>query len=246
MPISPYSLTTTAVPAPSGLSSSARIRVVLPEPRNPVIATTGSRAPRGRFWRRPKSDASLPPKSASGPVSELHFERVEPADMAVDRIDDLALVDEHIVDLDRAARRPRRRLGDEIPDFGRLVGVRGVVGAQPTVEEGGENDAIGFPRVRLGQVLIEVMSAVAGAAAHEILERRQRTGRYRYWIGFGTPVDDPDQFRPVLPLGAGALVADDQQVAVEERDDRVGKAEIGRVVIPARHHLGMRHVGDVE
>ena len=48
MPISPYSLTTTAVPAPSGLSSNARIRVVLPEPRKPVTATTGSRAPRAR------------------------------------------------------------------------------------------------------------------------------------------------------------------------------------------------------
>ena len=36
MPISPYSLTTTAVLAPAGLSSSARIRVVLPAPRKPV------------------------------------------------------------------------------------------------------------------------------------------------------------------------------------------------------------------
>ena len=44
----PYSLTTTAVPAPSGVSSNARIRVVLPEPRKPVTATTGSRAPRAR------------------------------------------------------------------------------------------------------------------------------------------------------------------------------------------------------
>src|SRR5262249_45264637 len=124
MPISPYSLTTTAVPAPSGLSSSARIRVVFPEPRNPVTAITGSRGPRTRRCRRPKSEGSLPPKRASGPVSELHFERVEPADMAVDGVDDLALVDEHVVDLDRTARRPGRRLGHEIPDLGRLEGVR--------------------------------------------------------------------------------------------------------------------------
>src|SRR5215469_17074606 len=114
MPISPYSLTMTAVPAPSGLSSSARIRVVLPEPRNPVTAMTGSRAPRARFWRRPQSDASLPPKRVSGPVSELHFERVEPADMAVDRVDDLAFVDKHVIYLDGSARRSRRRLRDEI------------------------------------------------------------------------------------------------------------------------------------
>ena len=49
MPISPYSLTTTAVLAPSGLSSSARMSVVFPEPRKPVTAMTGSRGPRGRL-----------------------------------------------------------------------------------------------------------------------------------------------------------------------------------------------------
>src|SRR6516164_6958919 len=173
MPISPYSLTTTAVLAPSGLSSSARIRVVLPEPRNPVTTTTGSRAPRARFCRRPKGDASLPPKRVSGPVSELHFERVEPTDMAVDRIDHLALVDEHVVDLDRPARRSRRRLGDEIPDLLRLIRVRGVVGAQPAVEIGPQDDAVGLPGVRLGQVLIEVVGAIASALAHKILQRRQ-------------------------------------------------------------------------
>src|SRR5258707_180364 len=76
VPISPYSLTTTAVLAPSGLSSSARIRVVLPDPRKPVTAMTGSRGPRGRLRRRPKSGGSLPPKSDSGPASEVHLKRV--------------------------------------------------------------------------------------------------------------------------------------------------------------------------
>src|ERR1700757_1040952 len=123
MPISPYSLTTTAVFAPSGLSSRVRIKVVLPEPRKPVTAITGSRGPRGRFWRRPKSEASLPPKSVSGPVSEIHFQGVEAGEMAVDRIDDLPLVNERVVDLDRTARRARRRLRDEVPDLLRLVGV---------------------------------------------------------------------------------------------------------------------------
>src|SRR5713101_708987 len=105
MPISPYSLTTTAVLAACGLSSSARIKVVLPEPRKPVTAMTGSRGPRGRFWRRPKSDASLPPKSDAGPVSEVHFKRVKTPDVAVDGVDDLALIDKDVVYLDRPARR---------------------------------------------------------------------------------------------------------------------------------------------
>src|SRR5262249_24021088 len=102
---------TSAVLAPSGLPNSARIRVVVPEPRKPGTTVTGSRGPRGRCWRRLKSEASLPPNSVSGPVSELHFERIEPADMAIDGVDDLPLIDEHVVDLDRAARRPRWRLG---------------------------------------------------------------------------------------------------------------------------------------
>src|SRR5271169_291689 len=123
MPISPNSLTTIAVSAPSGRAKRARITVVLPEPRKPVTATTGRRGPRARRWRRPNSGASAPANRDSGPVSEIHFERVEAADMAVDGIDDLALVDEHVVDLDRSARRARRRFGDEIADLGRLIGI---------------------------------------------------------------------------------------------------------------------------
>ena len=121
MPISPYSLTTTAVLAPSGLSSNARIKVVLPEPKKPVTAMTGSRGPRARRCRRPKSGASLPPNSDSGPASEVHFEGIEASDMTIDGVDDLALVDKDIVDLDRSARRPLRSGGHEIADFGRLV-----------------------------------------------------------------------------------------------------------------------------
>src|SRR5437762_4351516 len=133
MPISPYSLTTTAVPAPSGLASRARIKVVLPEPRKPVTTTTGSRGPRGRFWRRPKSGASFPAKSAPGSPSEVHFKRVETSDMTVDGINDGALVNEHVVYLDRPGRRALGRRRNEIADFLRLVRVGGVISAQPTI-----------------------------------------------------------------------------------------------------------------
>src|SRR5215472_17393925 len=84
-PTSPYSLTTIAVLAPSGVSSNARIKVVFPAPRNPVTATTGRRGPRGRLWRRPKSGASLPPKRVSGPPSEVHFKRVNSFGIPLDR-----------------------------------------------------------------------------------------------------------------------------------------------------------------
>src|SRR5215469_17535477 len=134
MPISPNSLTTIAVLAPWGRAKSARITVVLPEPRNPVTTITGRRGPRTRRWRRPNGDASLPAKSDCGPVSEVHFEGVEPADMTVDGVDHLTLIDEHVVDVDRPAGRARRRFGDEITDLRRLVWVCRIVRAQPTVE----------------------------------------------------------------------------------------------------------------
>src|SRR6202022_3398504 len=114
MPISPYSLTTTAVPAPSGFSSNARIKVVLPEPRKPVTPPPGSRGPRGRFRRRPKGSASVPAKGAPGPTSEVHFKCVEPSDMTVDGINDGPLVDEHAVYLDRPRRRALGGGGGEI------------------------------------------------------------------------------------------------------------------------------------
>src|SRR6266481_7024517 len=200
MPISPYSLTTTAVPAPSGLASSARIRVVFPEPRNPVTTVTGSRGPRGRFWRRPKGSTSFPAKGAPGPRSEVHLKRVEPSDMAVDGINDGALVDEHVVDLDRPGRRALGGCRDEIADLFWLVGVGRVVGAQPAIEEGPEHDAVGLPGVRLWHVFVEIVCAVAAAAALEGFERRQRTGRDRHRVCLVPPVDDPHELGPIAPL----------------------------------------------
>ena len=57
---------------------------------------------------------------------------------------------------------------------------------------------------------------------------------------------DPHQLGPIAAFGPNALVAHDKKVAVEERDHRVGKAVIGRMIVPARHHLGPCLVGDVE
>jgi hypothetical protein len=79
-----------------------------------------------------------------------------------------------------------------------------------------------------------------------MVERRQRAPRYRYRVGFSPSVDDPHEIGPVGALGPHALVADDEGIAVEKWYDCVGKAVIGRVVVPARHHTGPRHVGNVE
>jgi hypothetical protein len=65
MPASPNSLTTTAVPAPSGVDRKCRTRVVFPAPRNPVTTVTGIRAPRSRLSRRPNGPAVEEGKSSS-------------------------------------------------------------------------------------------------------------------------------------------------------------------------------------
>src|SRR5215472_12206070 len=246
MPTSPYSLTTTAVPAPSASPSSALIRVVLPEPRKPVTATTGSRGPRGRFCRRPKSGASDPANGSPGAPSEVHLKSIKPSDVPIDRIDDTALVGEYVVYLDRSGRGALRRSRDKVADFLRLIGVGRVEGAQPAIEEGGENDAVGLPRIRLWQVFVEVVRAIAAASALKSFQRRQRASGDWHRICLEPSIDNPHQFGPIAALHADAFVADDQEVPVEEGHHGVGEAVIGRMVIPARHHHRVRHVGNVE
>ena len=58
MPAAPNSLTTTAVPCPSGVPRNRRSSVVLPAPRKPVTTVTGMRGPRSRLSRRPNIPAA--------------------------------------------------------------------------------------------------------------------------------------------------------------------------------------------
>src|ERR1700739_854215 len=140
IPTAPNSLTITAVPCPSGEARKRRSSVVLPAPRKPVTTVTGIRAPRSRFNCRPNGPASREGKRSS--KSEIHLEDVEPADMAIDGVDDAALVDEDVVHLDGAGGRAGRRRRREHADLLRLIGVRDVVGAQAAVEKGAEHDLI--------------------------------------------------------------------------------------------------------
>ena len=165
--------------------------------------------------------------------------------MAVDGIDDLAVVDERVVDL-AGAGRGVRHLRHKIGHLLRLVRVGDVEGAQPAVEEGAEHDLVRLPAIRLRQILPQIMRAEPAAAPREAFDRRHRAGRDRHRVLLGAVVDDPHQLRPVDPVIAGAFIADDQQVALEQRHDGVGEAVIRRVVVPARDHLRVRLVGDVE
>src|SRR5207244_13133711 len=71
----------------------------------------------------------------SRPASQRHLENVEPAGVAVHRVDDAPLVDINIVQLDRAGRRARRRAGNEVGDLPRLEWIANVVRSEEHTSE---------------------------------------------------------------------------------------------------------------
>src|SRR6195256_907295 len=100
--------------------------------------------------------------------------------MPVDRVDDAALVDEHVVELDRAARRKGWRLWHEGRDFLRLIRVGNVVGAQAAVEERADDDRVGVPRGRQRYVFVDVVRAETPALPGEcVVGQGTRRDRYR-------------------------------------------------------------------
>src|SRR5262245_64227912 len=87
--------------------------------------------------------ASLEPTYVS--AVKPHLQNVKAAGVAVDGVDHLALVDEHVVELDGAGRRAARRRRHEHGDLLGAIRVGDVVGAQAAVEEGTEDDAVRAP-----------------------------------------------------------------------------------------------------
>src|SRR5215510_2908998 len=75
--------------------------------------------------------------------SKIHLQDVEPAREAVDRVDDFALVDEHVVELDRVHLGHARGRWHEGGDLSRLVRIGKVVGAQAAVEERADDNLLG-------------------------------------------------------------------------------------------------------
>ncbi len=165
--------------------------------------------------------------------------------MAVDRVDHLALVDEHVVELDGAGRRPGRGRRHEDADGFRLVRVGDVVGAQAAVEEGAKHDLIVLPAGRQRHVLVDVVRAEP-ATRRVSLVVRQRAGRDRHKVLFVAGVEHPHELRPVLGVVLGGLVGDQHQAAIEQRNDRVHEAGVGWRVGPGRDLLRVGLVRDVE
>src|SRR3954471_5867221 len=99
----------------------------------PGLQRTAARcaAPGTRGYSEVVSPCGVQPRQEA---SKIHLQDVEAADVAVDGVDDLALVDEHVVELDGAGGRHRRR-----PRHGNaaLLGVGASGGA------GGTNTPIG-------------------------------------------------------------------------------------------------------
>src|SRR5712671_2079005 len=178
---------------------------------------------------RRASRASLPRKRGRGSTersshaSEIHLQNIQAAGEAIDRVDDLALVDEDVVELDGADRRERGRRRHEGGDFLRLERVGDVVGAQAAVEEGADDDLVGMPAIRRRRVLVDIVRPEAPAAAREGVDRRHRAGRDRNRVLLVADVEQPDERGPVLGVIVGRLVGDDQQVALEQRQHGVGE-----------------------
>src|SRR4029453_10758928 len=124
--------------------SSAVARATPTTRRGVTAATTRI----GRIIRTVFMSSLRPPRPAgcrSG-CSHGHLERVQPADEAVDGVDDAPLVDEHVVDLDGAHPRAGGRRRDVVGDLPGAKRVRYVVGAHAPVEEGADDDGLGRPR----------------------------------------------------------------------------------------------------
>lgn len=100
IPISPNSLTITAVFRPASLARNLLIKVVFPEPRKPVTIVTGMRPAPGRETIRTGGCAF----SMNGFCfrSKIHIEYIKTALVPVDGVDDLAFVDEYVVQLNRS------------------------------------------------------------------------------------------------------------------------------------------------
>src|SRR5258705_13084598 len=95
---------------------------------------------------------------------EIHFQRVYAAGETIDGIDDAAVVDKNIVELDGARARHCRRTWHEIRDFLRLVWIGEIVRPQPAVEESAENDGVGTVGSRNRQVFVQVVATQTNAA----------------------------------------------------------------------------------
>src|SRR6267142_531103 len=176
----------------------------------------------------------------------LELKRVESADQAIDRIDDAALVDEHVVDLHGAGSRSARRLRHVVGDLLGPERVRDVVGAHAAVEEGAEDDRLRLQVARHRAVLMQIVSAVSAASSLEFLHGRDREGRDRHGVGLVLDVDDPDELRPILAGHRGGFVGDDHELGIEERQQRVCEAGVRWVIVPPAQHARPGHVRDVQ
>jgi hypothetical protein len=102
--------------------------------------------------------------------------------IAIDGIDDGALVDEHVIHLDDAGRSAGRRWRLENADGLGLIRIGNVVGAKAAVEEGAEHDLVGLPSRRPRHILMDVVGAeFTGLGVDRVVGHR--AGRDRDQIG---------------------------------------------------------------
>src|SRR5438034_2986533 len=90
------------------------------------------------------------------------------------------------------------------------------------------------------------MCAEAAAAVRECPMRRGRQRADRNRIALHPGIDDPYELGPIDAIVLDAFVADDEQIAIEQRQDGVRESVEGRRILPAADKFWMRLVGNVE
>src|SRR2546428_7134999 len=239
-----------AATADISVSGSWRGRAVSESPiqteSKPAASARSAIASSGPVSERPDITTSRVGISTpnSTPISDPEVEDIEPADDPVDGVEDAALVDQDVVELDGPGRRLARPRRHERRDLLRLERIPDVEGAHAAVEEGADDDVLRDEAARA--VLVQVVGAEAAAAPGELLHGRQRARADGHQLVLPLRVDDPHELGPVLRRFAYRLVADDEQVLVEEGHHGVAEAGEGRLIVPAPEQARMRLVGDVE
>src|SRR5262249_16897283 len=174
---------------------------------------------------------STPMRLLSYDALKAELEDVETADHTVDRVENLAVVDQDVVDLRGLDRRLAERRRHEGGDLRGVEGIAHVERPHAAVEEGADDDVFGDPVTR--PIFVQVVGAEPAATPGELLHGRQRARADRHQLVLATSIDDPDELGPVLRRRSHRLVADDEQVAREEGHDGVTEAGERRVIIPA-------------
>src|SRR5437867_3629106 len=198
-----------------------------------AIATTAITATPSAITVRMSGSLELQDGEAGVGVGQVH--EPVPVDVAVGGLDHLRPVRARI----DHALGIRRHVESDLARLERIVDV---VDAHTCVVVRREDQARALERA--GPVLVKIVSAEVAALGTVVRlgglgHRRDADGIARL-----AHVEDPDVAQAVATVGAGRLVANNEQVAIGQRQGRVRAAAEGRIPVPVNDQPRLRRLGD--